>query len=128
MSKKLFFDYLENEYKIVARIILIIILFFQTVFFIYDYGFHSVISENFIEPLYLFYDISYFYQESVVYPLWDFFAGIGLYNFHPNEFLDERISYPIMIFIDYLISIYPIIILFVFSSLIYGLSKNSHIF
>ena len=128
MSKKLFFDYLENEYKLVARIFLIIILFFQTVFFIYDYGFHLDISENFIEPLYFFYDISYFYQESVVYPLWDFFAEFGLYNFHPNEFIDERITYPTIIFIDYLILIYPIIIFFIFSSLTYGLRRNSHVF
>ena len=127
MSKKLFFDYLDNEYKLVARIFLIIILFFQTVFFITDYGF-SFISENFINFFYFLYDIYYLYQELVVYPLWDFFAELGLYNFHPNEFLDERITYPTMIFIDYLISIYPTIILFIFSSLTYGLRRNSHVF
>ena len=47
--------------------------FFQTVFFVNDYGF-SFISENFIDFFYILYDIYYLYIELVVYPLWDFFC------------------------------------------------------
>ena len=119
MSEKLFFDFLDREYKLLARYFLIIILLFEAVFFLYDYGFF--VYENFIDFFYSSYDLYSSYIESVVVPLWDFFAEIGFYNFHYNELLNDHISYSIVVFVDYLISMYPIILFFMLLSWICSL-------
>ncbi|MEE2605302.1 MAG: hypothetical protein VYB19_04010 [Bacteroidota bacterium] len=114
MSEKLFFDFLDREYKLLARYFLIIILLFEAVFFLYDYD--LFIYVNFIDFFYNSYDLYSSYIDSVVVPLWDFFAEIGFYDFYYNNLLNDQISYPIVVFVDYLISMYPIIIFFMLCS------------
>ncbi len=114
MSEKLFFDFLDRQYKLLARYFLITILLFEAVFFFNDYVF--LVSENFIDFFYSSYDLYSSYIESVVVPLWDFFYEIGFYNFHYNDLLNDNISYSIVVIVDYLISMYPIIIFFMLCS------------
>ena len=115
MSEKLFFDYLERKYKISARLVLVSILFFHTIFFLIEMGDEKVaILFDWMPYFYEIYDSLYYpYMDAIAYPIMDLLYSYGLYEFFS---ISENTEYITNMLYDYYVSIYPIILLFIFCS------------